>query len=636
MQTATRSTSQALEILQQSVLAQTEQIRAILEKLDNIPERREVAEVAEQVLNLGELLSGVEEKLARGEQILTALDEYQFGPIPWDGAVLKRIMDRRQASRVLETMEAKLPAGSTTLVVSKGDELLVASKRLRCWHFPQNTDGVYSGFHPADSGSAIVQLEALRAKGAEYIVLPCASFWWLDHYSRFRDYLDQRYGLLYRADDLCAIFALQSPSGQPQRNAWIAFENTLAEIERRIQRDPAVLDWATGYDLHDKFPCRTIFSPPFVTVPPVEPDLPYLDATIDVVAVRSSEPSAIDEARRVAQFAVLTFDDESTTEPKFEIEWIGARQARGLPSTSIIIPSYNGISLTEDCIRALQETLPADFQTEIIVVDDASTDDTPSRMLHLAQQDERIKSVRNAENLGFVGTCNRGAELARGDILIFLNNDTLPQPGWLEPLLSIFENYTDAGAVGGKLVYPDGRLQEAGGVIFSDGSAANMGRGDFEIDAPLYNYVRQVDYVTGALIATPRKLFEQLGGLDLRYRPIYYEETDYCFRVREAGFKVYYQPLSVVIHLEGVTCGTDASTGQKRYQLLNQQKFIKRWRDVLRLQPDNPHHFDAWTWYSLAVREERTIRSDEQIESDKRSRKTCRNNNGHGKEGAAL
>src|SRR3954453_3337189 len=151
MQTATRSTSQAMELLQQSVLAQGEQIRAILDKLDGIPDRRDVAKVVEHVVRLGELLSGVEEKLTRGEQILTALDEYQFGPVSWDGAVLKRVKDRRLASRIRQTIESKLPAGSTTLVVSKGDELLVASERLRCWACPQTTDGVYSGFHRAGS-----------------------------------------------------------------------------------------------------------------------------------------------------------------------------------------------------------------------------------------------------------------------------------------------------------------------------------------------------------------------------------------------------------------------------------------------------------------------------------------------------
>src|SRR3954469_17578255 len=130
MQTATRHDSQTLEILQESLLAQSEQIRAILEKLDDVPDRADVAKVAEQVVRLGQLLSGVEEKLVRGEQILAALDEYQFGPAHDDAAILKRIKNRRLASRVREIIEAKLPAGSIALVISKGDDLLVASERI--------------------------------------------------------------------------------------------------------------------------------------------------------------------------------------------------------------------------------------------------------------------------------------------------------------------------------------------------------------------------------------------------------------------------------------------------------------------------------------------------------------------------
>jgi GT2 family glycosyltransferase len=223
-------------------------------------------------------------------------------------------------------------------------------------------------------------------------------------------------------------------------------------------------------------------------------------------------------------------------------------------------------------------------------------------MADWVKRDARIKLVRNRKNMGFLATCNRGASVGTGDIVLLLNNDTLPQAGWLDALLRTFRDHPDAGAVGGKLVYPDGRLQEAGGVIFSDGSAANFGRGDFEIDAPLYNYFREVDYVTGALIATRRSLFEKIGGLDTHYRPIYYEETDYCFRVRKAGYKVYYQPDSLVIHLEGVTCGTDTAGGLKRYQVVNHEKFSRRWKDALRSQPANPNHFDIGTWHRLAVR----------------------------------
>src|SRR5690348_5444025 len=117
MHTASRANSQALDVLQQSVLAQGEQIRAILEKLEGIPDRRDVADVAEQINKLGELLCGVEAKLARGEQILGALDEYEFGANSRDGVVLKRNRDRRRANKVREIMEAKIPVGSIVLIV---------------------------------------------------------------------------------------------------------------------------------------------------------------------------------------------------------------------------------------------------------------------------------------------------------------------------------------------------------------------------------------------------------------------------------------------------------------------------------------------------------------------------------------
>jgi GT2 family glycosyltransferase len=292
--------------------------------------------------------------------------------------------------------------------------------------------------------------------------------------------------------------------------------------------------------------------------------------------------------------------DGATSVGAAHIEWLCDGVAEPLPTTSIIIPSYNGISLTEDCLRALAESLPADFRGEIIVVDDCSTDDTAVRLEAWQQKEPRLRVVRNPQNCGFLVTCNNGASAATGDVIILLNNDTLPQRGWLEPLLRLLRERPDAGAVGGKLVYPDGRLQEAGGIVFSDGSAANFGKGEHAVDDPLFNYVREVDYVTGALIATRRELFNSLGQLDTRYRPIYYEETDYCFRLREHGYKVYYHPESVVIHLEGVTCGTDLNTGPKRYQLVNRAKFQERWAEALKRQPPPPARYDMSTWHELA------------------------------------
>ena len=242
---------------------------------------------------------------------------------------------------------------------------------------------------------------------------------------------------------------------------------------------------------------------------------------------------------------------------------------------SIIIPVYNQLHYTLACLRALADC--GDHTPfEVIVVDDGSSDGSPRVLPSIPG----LRYHRNARNLGFIGACNAGAELAGGEFLVFLNNDTTVQPGWLDALLDTFGRHPDTGLAGSKLVYPDGRLQEAGGIVFADGSGWNYGR--FEDPAhPRYNFVREVDYCSGAAIALRRELFMQLGGFDSHYAPAYYEDTDLAMRVRAQGLKVRYQPASVVVHHEGVTSGTDPREGVKSHQASNQKKFLARWREVL-------------------------------------------------------
>ncbi|ETR66347.1 MAG: hypothetical protein OMM_12907, partial [Candidatus Magnetoglobus multicellularis str. Araruama] len=171
--------------------------------------------------------------------------------------------------------------------------------------------------------------------------------------------------------------------------------------------------------------------------------------------------------------------------------------------------------------------------------------------------------------------------VAKGTYLVFLNNDTQVLPGWLDELLDTFIKRPDAGIVGSKLLYPDGKLQEAGGIIFQDASGLNYGRNDNPLK-PEYNYLREVDYCSGACIMTPSKLFHQLGQFDERYIFGYYEDTDYAFTVRKYNKKVLYQPMSQIIHFEGVTSGTDINQGPKSYQVKNCATFYQKWQQVLR------------------------------------------------------
>ncbi len=248
------------------------------------------------------------------------------------------------------------------------------------------------------------------------------------------------------------------------------------------------------------------------------------------------------------------------------------------PSASIVIPVYDQFAHTLACLRALAAHPPA-TPFEVIVVDDGCSDETTTALPQIAG----VRYHRRAQNGGFIAACNDGASLARGDYLIFLNNDTLPQPGWLDALLGTFAEHTDAGLVGAQLLYPDGRLQEAGGVVFADGSGWNYGKFESPED-PRFCYLRDCDYVSGAALAIPLALFAQLGGFDTRYALAYYEDTDLAFAVRAAGKRVIYQPAARVIHAEGGTAGTDTNVGMKAYQVRNRAIFAAHRREALAQQ----------------------------------------------------
>lgn len=257
------------------------------------------------------------------------------------------------------------------------------------------------------------------------------------------------------------------------------------------------------------------------------------------------------------------------------------------PKVSIVIPVYNQFAFTYNCLQSILKNSGDQIAYEIIIGNDCSTDDT-ARLQELA---ENVRIITNEENLRFLKNCNHAAKYAKGDYILFLNNDTQVQPNWLEPLVRLMEQDESIGMTGSKLVYADGTLQEAGGILWRDGSAWNYGHGA-NPEEPEYNYVKDVDYISGASILIRASLWKEIGGFDEYFAPAYCEDSDLAFEVRKRGYRVVFQPQSVVVHFEGISNGTDVSSGVKQYQIKNSRKLKKKW--AVEFAGQNPNNVDVF------------------------------------------
>ena len=246
----------------------------------------------------------------------------------------------------------------------------------------------------------------------------------------------------------------------------------------------------------------------------------------------------------------------------------------GSPIISIIIPVFGKIDYTVRCLASISRHVP-EVAFEVIVVDDCSLDETALVLGKVSG----LRLIKNEQNLGFIRSCNEGARNANGKYIHFLNNDTEVTHGWLDELYQTFARFPGTGLVGSKLIYPDGRLQEAGCIVWRDGSAWNFGRFQ-NPDLPIYSYSREVDYCSAASILVPKLLFDELGGFDERYIPDRYEDSDLAMAIRDKGYRIIYQAMSKVVHYEGISVGTDdsASENVKLYRNDNFNKFFDRWK----------------------------------------------------------
>ena len=241
------------------------------------------------------------------------------------------------------------------------------------------------------------------------------------------------------------------------------------------------------------------------------------------------------------------------------------------PVVSIILLFYNQAARSLQCLETLALGAgPVPF--EVVIIDNASTDETSE----LLERIKNAKIIRNPENLGFAGGCNQAVDLAVGKYLLFLNNDVELLSNSIKSMVDTIENGTNIGAVGGKLILPDGRLQEAGAIIWRDGINSGYGRYDDPLK-PEYSYVREVDYCSGALLLTPRHIFLSLGKFDTRYQPAYYEDVDYCLQLWRKGFRVVFQPFAVCIHYEFSSSGMAKGLALQKKNLA---LFIRKWHEV--------------------------------------------------------
>ena len=244
------------------------------------------------------------------------------------------------------------------------------------------------------------------------------------------------------------------------------------------------------------------------------------------------------------------------------------------PDVSIVLVLFNQAELTFGCLNSIVECLAGrEPRVEIVILDNGSSDATAELLSRL----DGATIIRSAENLHFLRGVNRAARAACGRNLLLLNNDAQLLPGALEAALAVLDSSAEIGAVGGRIVLPDGTLQEAGSIIWQDGTCTGYARGRDPNDAEVM-FRRDVDFCSGAFLLTPRELFCRLGGFDERFAPAYYEETDYCVRLWQAGLRVVYEPDAVVLHYEFGSASTDnEALDRQRHNLATFRARHREW-----------------------------------------------------------
>lgn len=479
-----------------------------------------------------------------------------------------------------------LPSVCSLLVVSRGDDQLLRLGGRAAEHFPQGADGRWSGYHPANDLAAIAHLEAMRARGAEYLVVPAPSSWWFDHYDGFAAHLDAHYEKVLGAVASATIYRLSDAEGIISGSRVLRV--LLEEYRFRYGEEPAVLDYGTGLDLVDMLRNASL------SIQSSNHTLPYPDGTFDIVVVQD-DPALLAEARRVSSYAVAAISkihDRPTSRGGavgFSVN--SSRQPtpeeRALPSVSIVACHEGNVAGTVRCLDSLRKLLPSSFDGEVVFVVDPSDDAAADTIAGYSIALPALSVVRSKSS-GVLNCMNHGAEAATRQLVVFLRVESILLPGWLPPLLRAKKSHPEAGTIGGRSLFEDGSIRQAGGIAYADASLSMIGYGKMPT-SPEHQTFKEVHFCSGPPLATPRDLFLERRGFDESFLTVEYAAADYCFAMRKAGRPVYYQPQSTVVLPRGV--GNDPATGAEDFNA-DRAVFRDKWAMELAHLTDRPDAID--------------------------------------------